>query len=143
MTQIFNILILLSIAIIFSGCADKSYPANMTSKERAQYYKDFNESKTEAEWDEIRSKNKSEKNIEVDIENTDDIANSISFSVKNNSALPKKLRIVDNILDFNPFEKRYVGFPPNTKVYVINGQKEEFLFEVSVSDEGKEFKIVN
>ncbi len=127
------------------GCSNKSYPENLTDKERKAYYEEFNESKTDAEWDKIRTERKSKSNIkisnetEVDVGN--DTVNSIHFSVKNNSVFSKKLKIVDNILNFNPFEKRYFGFKTDTKVYLIKGEREEYLFTITENDDGKEFKI--
>lgn len=70
-------------------------------------------------------------------------ANSVSFSIKNNSLSAKKLRIADNILDFNPLKTRYVGFEPDTKVYLIRGgnEEDEYLFTITERDEGKLFRI--
>lgn len=42
---------------------------------------------------------------------------SVPFSVRNGSLLPRKIEIAGNVLDFGPFEVRYVGFPSGTKAY--------------------------
>jgi hypothetical protein len=55
-------------ALLFTGCTDNNYPKNMSKKERAAYYKDYNESKTKEEWKKIREERKSkEKTIEENI----------------------------------------------------------------------------
>ena len=130
------------------GCAEKSYPGDMTKEERKAYYKEYNESKTEAEWAQVREENQLNKNKAKDAnqnkaDNADNTATSIAFSVKNNSLLPKKLKIVDNIVDFKPFEKRYFGFEPNTQVFLLKGETEKYLFTLTENDKGKEFKIAN
>ena len=128
-------------AFINAACASHGYPENMTNKERKAYYKKFNESKTEEEWRLVKNESKNQKDSTVGKVHNEDTSKSISFSVKNNSILPKKLKIVDNILTFKPFEKRYFGFEPNTEVYLMKGNKEEYLFTIKASDKGKEFDI--
>ena len=147
MRQVLTFLTAMIMAFMNIGCSDKSYPENMTNKEKKAYYKEFNESKTDAEWDKIRTERKSRSNKklsnenEVDVDVDNDTIKSISFSVKNNSVFSKKLKIVDNILDFKPFEKRFFGFKADTKVYLLKGEKEEYLFTITENDEGKEIKI--
>ncbi|MBN7816029.1 hypothetical protein [Algoriphagus pacificus] len=145
-TILFKASLLISLSIL-AGCADKSYPENMTAEERKAYYEEFNNSKTPEEWEEIRNNRKA--NTAETLQETDTLPSaesrnpgSIPFSIKNNSIFPKKLRIADNVLSFYPFEKRYVGFYPQTKVYLIKGEnKEELLFEVKSEDKGKTFAI--
>jgi hypothetical protein len=138
---VFSVLVLIT-----WGCAGNGYPENRTNKERRAYYQAFNESKTDAEWNAIRSKGKPKKKEKMAVQDSNEKdlnkTTAISFRVKNNSLLPKKLKIVDNILVFKPFEIRYFGFEPNTNVYLITGQKEKYLFSITKNDEGKEFKIL-
>ena len=148
MRRIFNYLAILLLLSVNFGCANKRYPDNMTTKERKEYYREFNESKTEAEWEQIRSERKSKKAKVLNTEgkennNPNDTVKSISFSIENNSLFPKKLKINDSILDFKPLGKRYVGFKPNTKVYLLKNKTEKYLFTIKESDEGKEFSITN
>lgn len=60
---------------------------------------------------------------------------SVQFSVRNGSFLPRKIEIAGNILDFGPFEVRYVGFPSGTKAYVYDADapagRGKLLFTVS------------
>ena len=134
-------------AFILFGCTDKSYPENLTKSEREEYYETFNASRTDEEWEEIRSQSKEGEADTIQKENSgndnqEDLENSIPFSIKNNSILYKRLRIADNVLAFKPFETRYVGFKPATKVYLIRSNKEDrFLFKITQEDQGKTFKI--
>ena len=109
----------------------------MTNAERKEYYKNFNESKTDEEWEQIRSERKNGFNKE------DTTVGSISFSIKNNSLFVKKLRIADNVLDFKPLKTRYVGFESGTEVYLIKDEDEqdEYLFTITKDDEGRLFRI--
>lgn len=147
MKQVSFYLAPLFLLFITYGCASTSYPEDMTKAERKAYYQNFNESKTDAEWAAIRAENQAakaeqlERNNAQQKKNREDTANSIAFSVRNNSLFPKKLKIVDNILTFQPFETRYFGFAPTTKVYLIKGKKEEYLFTLSKNDQGKQFKL--
>lgn len=53
---------------------------------------------------------------------------------------PKKLEERNSIDE--ALEKRYVGFKPNTEVFLIqNGEKSKYLFIITENDEGEEFKI--
>ena len=106
----------------------------MTNAERKEYYKNFNESKTDEEWERIRLERKASKDTTV---------GSISFSIKNNSLFIKRLRIADNVLDFKPLKTRYVGFESGTEVYLIKDEDEqdEYLFTITKDDEGRLFRI--
>ncbi len=137
--------IALAIIVTTVGCADKSYPEDMTGAEREEYYRKFNESKTDEEWEAIRAQRKLEEkdnSANEAVENSDQRKGSISFSIKNNSIFSKRLRIDDNVLDFKPLGKRYFGFKPDTKVFLIqDGEADEYLFTITKGDRGKVFKI--
>ena len=127
--------------VIFSicGCTGERYPKGMTNAERKEYYKNFNESKTDEEWEQIRQERENSSIRE------DASAGSIPFGIKNNSLSTKRLRIADNVLDFKPLKTSYVGFEPGTKVYLIKGEdeKDEYLFTITEDDEDRVFRILN
>ena len=149
MKHIHYTMALFVIAFIIYGCANERYPEGMTNAERKEYYKNFNESKTDEEWESIRAERRANSSESTQVlgtvgdENKGALVGSIAISIKNNSLFTKKLRIADNILDFKPLKTRYVGFAPNTKVYLIKGDNEEdeYLFTISERDEGKSFRI--
>ena len=120
----------------------------MTPAERKAYYRNFNESRTSEEWEQIRSERKTTRHDTTRTramasDRGKDSTGSISFSIKNNSIFFKRIRIADNTLKFRPFATNYVGFKPGTKVYLIKGENEEdeYLFTITKNDEGKSFKI--
>ena len=149
MKHIHYTMALFAIAFVINGCANERYPEGMTNAERKEYYKNFNESKTDEEWESIRAERRANSSESTQVlgtvgdENKGALVGSIAISIKNNSLFTKKLRIADNILDFKPLKTRYVGFASNTKVYLIKGDNEEdeYLFTISERDEGKSFRI--
>lgn len=135
---------LFAVALLAYGCAGDHYPKDMTRAERKEYYREFNESKTDEEWKRIRDSIDASRSSKIVADGSEkDSASSIPISIKNNSLFSKKLRISDNVLDFGPLATRYVGFRPGTKVYLVKDEdrKDEYIFTITENDKGKSFKI--
>lgn len=137
------------LVFLLQSCASNNYPPNTSAAERQAYYRAFNESKTAAEWAASRAERQSEAD-ETPAESATEqkpnsaASSSIAFSIQNNSLFPKRLRIADNVLDFKPFEIRYVGFPADTKVFLIRGAgADHYLFAITEDQAGRTFKITN
>ena len=149
MKPTFYALALLIASSSMYNCASEKYPEGMTNAERKEYYQNYNESRTDQEWERIRSEKTVDSSDTIRVSKTTadrnqkDLAGSISISIKNNSLFSKRVRISDNVLTFGPLKTKYVGFKPGTKVYLIKGspEKDEYLFTVTEDDEGKSYKI--
>ncbi|MGB3182111.1 MAG: hypothetical protein WBB45_12025 [Cyclobacteriaceae bacterium] len=132
--------------LYLSACSNDNYPDNMTRAERKAYYEEFNSSKTEEEWAAIRQE-RQERSAEEPAATTDEeeVAErnpgSVPVSIRNNSLLPRKVRIKDNVLAFKPLETRYVGFPAGTECYLLHGDSEKYLFTISTDNKDEQFKI--
>ncbi len=120
----------------------------MTAAERKQYYADYNNSRTATEWDSISKATQKQLKTQPPQPTTPSTPtatareSSVSFKIKNNSIFSQRVKIVDNILEFKPFELRYVGFQAGTKAFLHRGDKEDkYLFTVANADDGKTFKI--
>ena len=138
MRHILQCLTSLLIVLSIYGCAGERYPKGMTNAERKEYYKNFNESKTDEEWEQIRQERR---NIST---REDASIGSIPFGIKNNSLSTKRLRIANNVLDLKPLKTSYVGFEPGTEVYLVKGEDEqdEYLFTITKEDEDRVFRIL-
>lgn len=136
MKHFFTKLVSLLLLLMLNGCSGSSYPEGMSKTERKEYYAKYDNSKTAEEWQELReTREKTTTAREMN-------AGSVAFSIKNNSLLPKKLQIEGNLLSFGPLEKRFVGFPAETDIYLIKSRKgKKLLFTVGKQDEGKTLKF--
>jgi hypothetical protein len=131
--------------LLVLGCSRDNYPENMSRAERKAYYDEFNASRTPEEWQALREERAESKTGRTDAEETVEEADrnpgSVPVSIRNNSLLPRKVRIKDNVLAFKPFETRYIGFPEGTACYLLYGKEEKYLFTINAEDKNDQFKI--
>ena len=148
----FSFFTLVGTSVVLVACAGSHYPEWMTAGERKQYYADYNNSRTKAEWDSISQATQEQLKTAAMARsyqsgnqktNNQGPVGSVAFKIRNNSIFPRTVKIAGNALDFQPFGLRYVGFQPGTEAYLHRGgkQKDRYLFTVTAVDEGRTFKI--
>jgi hypothetical protein len=139
--------VLAAILILALASCNSHYPEGMSWAERKKYYDDYNKAYVEKELsastvvpDTVQQKDKA-------VAETKEVTSSVPFSMRNNSLFPQKVEIDGNILDFKPFEVRYVGFASGTKVHWYDKKailsRGKFLFEVKEKDRDRRFRLFN
>jgi hypothetical protein len=65
--------------------------------------------------------------------------------VRNRGLRPTKVEVAGNVLDFGPYETRYVQFPPESRIYAYDarrpGGRGRLLFTVTRADEGRAYGV--
>jgi hypothetical protein len=147
----------------------RPYPEGMTAAERRRYYDAYNASRTPAQWDSIRRATAEARAATSGVQTggaptggvptpggvtprpeslragTPAPPAVVSFQMRNRSLLPTRVEVAGNVLDFGPYEKRYVQFPPGSRVHAYDARRPDgrgrLLFTVTRADEGRAFGV--
>lgn len=163
------------LAVATAGAQAPAYPEGMSAAERRRYYDAYNASRTPAQWDSLRRAAAAARTVPVGATaattapavaaptgvpaptaspaghageegpGARERATVVAFRMRNRGLWPTKVEVAGNVLDFGPFETRYVQFPPGSRVYAYDarqpGGRARLLFTVARADEGRLFGV--